>query len=113
MLELSFNQIMKYMGINLIFKDLNFHVYEGDRVGYDYGSISRPKEATIAYLDQIPNYPDAYTVRDVLNSAFEEVLEIEQKMRSLEKKMQVVEGEALDRILKQYSRLITQYDVNR
>ena len=33
MLELSFNQVMKHMGTTLILKDINFQVYENQKVG--------------------------------------------------------------------------------
>jgi ATPase subunit of ABC transporter with duplicated ATPase domains len=33
MFELSFNHIMKYMGTHLLFDDLNFQIFSGDRVG--------------------------------------------------------------------------------
>lgn len=33
MFELSFNQVDKHMGTTLILKNINFHIYEGERVG--------------------------------------------------------------------------------
>lgn len=143
MFELSFNQVMKYMGTTLILQDLNFQVYAGERVGivgsngcgkstilkmiagieplnlypgswskgYDFGWIAMPREATVAYLDQIPNYPDSYTVTDVLNLAFEEALAIELNMRALELQMETLEGNALEKIMKQYSKLMENYEV--
>ena len=33
MFELSFNHIMKYMGTHLLFKEMNFQVFSGERVG--------------------------------------------------------------------------------
>lgn len=109
MLELSVNQLMKYMGINLILKDVTFNVYEGDKVGligsngsgkstilkllagiiklklfkgswskgYDYGFISMPKDAKVAYLDQAPSYDETLTVIEVIQRAYKSTLEIE------------------------------------
>ena len=79
--------------------------------GYDEGFISIPREATCAYLEQIPQYPDSLKVIDVLNLAFEEVHGIENKMRKLEEKMKVLEDAALEKALKQYSELVQLYEV--
>lgn len=49
--------------------------------GYDEGFISLPEKATVAYLEQIPNYGDDMRVIDVLNLAFTEVYRIERQMR--------------------------------
>ena len=49
--------------------------------GYDEGFIHMPREATVAYLEQIPQYQDGLKVIDVLNLAFEEIHAIEKQMR--------------------------------
>jgi len=72
--------------------------------GYDYGWISLPKEARVAYLDQMPSYEGHMTVMDVLQLAFEEAYKQEKKMRQLELKMAEVQGQALDRVMKDYDR---------
>ena len=145
MLELSVNQLMKYMGINLILKDVTFNVYEGDRVGligsngsgkstilkllagiiklklfkgswskgYDYGFISIPKEAKVAYLDQAPSYDDALTVIEVIQLAYKNTLDIEKKLRNLESKMATMSGSDLDRIMENYSRLTHAFEAAR
>lgn len=74
-------------------------------LGYDEGWISKPKEITVAYLEQMPNYPEGLKVIDVLNLAFGEVYSMENEMRELENKMVGLDGEFLERTLKQYSRL--------
>ena len=79
--------------------------------GYDEGFINMPREATSAYLEQIPQYHDSLRVIDVLNLAFEEVHSIEKEMRKLEDKMKVLEDVALDKALKQYSDLVQLYEV--
>ena len=143
MFELSLNQIKKHMGTTLILDNLNFSVYENEKVGivgangcgkstilkmiagieplnlcpgswslgYDYGWVSRPRTATVAYLDQLPEFEMELTVKDVLNLAFEEVFELEKKLRSLEVEMQTLEGDALEKVLKKYSRVSEEFDV--
>jgi ATPase components of ABC transporters with duplicated ATPase domains len=79
--------------------------------GYDEGFIMRPREAAIAYLEQIPQYPDDFKVIDVLNLAFEEVHSIENKMHKLEDEMKTLSDAALEKALKQYSELTQLYEI--
>ncbi|WP_346930574.1 ribosomal protection-like ABC-F family protein [Clostridium sp.] len=78
--------------------------------GYDEGFICKPREATCAYLEQIPKYEDGIKVIDVLKLAFEEVYSIENKMRELEEKMKFLEDNNLEKALKQYSQLVELYE---
>ncbi len=79
--------------------------------GYDEGFICNPREATCAYLEQIPKYEDGIKVIDVLKLAFEEVYSIENKMRELEERMKFLEDNNLEKALKQYSQLVELYEV--
>lgn len=144
MFELSFNHVMKYMGTHLLFNELNFQIFSGERVGivgpngcgkstilkliagieplniyigswsvgYDKGVIQKPKDATISYLDQIPNYPVSYKVKDVLMVSFEEALKLEKEMRQLESEMSALLGDALEIAMKKYSAISVAYEIN-
>lgn len=79
--------------------------------GYDEGFINMPREATSAYLEQIPQYHHSLKVIDVLNLAFEEVHSLEIKMRKLEEEMKFLEAATLEKALKQYSELVQLYEV--
>lgn len=78
---------------------------------YDEGFICLPKEAKCAYLEQIPQYDKNLKVVDVLKLAFKEVYSIEKEMRELEEKMKFLEDNALEKALKQYSKLTQLYEV--
>jgi ATP-binding cassette subfamily F protein 3 len=80
-------------------------------LGYDEGFINLPREATCAYLEQIPEYEESLKVIDVLNLAFKEVLIIENQMRESEEEMKALEGIELDRALRKYSDLLQKYEV--
>ncbi len=134
MMELSFNNIEKYLDSTKIFEDISFQIYDRERVGVvgvngsgkttilkmiagtvemtrdDNGSIFLPKGATIAYLEQIPTFEDGVKVQDVLNGAFEELHSREERIKELEKKMELRQGDDLERILKEYSRLQHEYE---
>lgn len=79
--------------------------------GYDEGFINLPREATVAYLEQIPQYPEGVKVIDVLHLAFDEIHSIEVQMRELEEKMKVLEGDALEKALNKYSDLVQLFEV--
>lgn len=142
MFELSLNHIMKYMGTHLLFEDLSFQVFSGERVGivgengcgkstvlkliagliplniyigswslgYDKGYIYKPKDARIAYLDQMPKYPSHFTVKDVLRDAFKDVLDLEHELRTLEQEMAHEEGTSLEKHLDKYARLTLEFE---
>lgn len=79
--------------------------------GYDEGFVCVPREATCAYLEQIPKYEDDVKVIDVLKLAFNDVYTLEKKLRELEEKMKVLEDENLEKALKQYSEIVELYEV--
>lgn len=80
--------------------------------GYDEGFINKPREATCAYLEQIPQYENGVKVIDVLKLAFEEIYSIEDKMREIEEEMKSLKGDSLEKALKQYSHLLHIYEIN-
>lgn len=97
--------------LKLISGILTLNLYPGSKsLGYDEGIIAMPKDATIAYLDQIPEYPEHYTVRDVLNLAFEHLYEIEREARRIENEMKNQEGITLERLLKRYGDLMNLFE---
>ncbi|SHO43295.1 ribosomal protection-like ABC-F family protein [Anaerocolumna xylanovorans] len=78
--------------------------------GFDEGWVVMPKDATCAYLNQIPDYEAGVKVIDVLNLAFEEVYGIEAELRSLEAEMQQAQGTELERILRKYDNCLKLYE---
>ncbi|MDH8678066.1 ABC-F family ATP-binding cassette domain-containing protein [Fusibacter bizertensis] len=143
MFELSFNQVLKYMGTALILEDLNFQIFSGERVGivgangcgkstilkliagiepfnlyigswsigYDRGQINIPRNSKIAYLEQIPSYPDGLTVKDILMLAFEEAIVHERTLREIEKEMQSAREPELEKLLKHYAKTTEAYEL--
>ncbi len=58
--------------------------------------ISYPSGTTIAYLDQLPVFPDSFSVIDILKLAFTELTDMEVQLRELEEAMGQLEGEQLE-----------------
>lgn len=140
MLELTMYNVMKHYGENFILNNAGFTVYEGDRVGIvgangsgkstilkilagiepmdiDYRKICEgrsrilmPKGTTIAYLEQLPEFSENSAVIDILNLAFQDLIDLEEGLKELEIKMAHLEGAQLESTLKRYSQLQQEYD---
>lgn len=92
------------------------HYYPGypqtSSYGYDEGLINFvPKGLTTAYLEQMPDYAKGIKVIDVLNMAFDEVIQIEYQMRELEEQMKVLENNSLEKAMKKYSDIVHLFEV--
>lgn len=75
------------------------------------GWIRIPKGLTVDYLNQLPIYSGNLKVIDILKLAFEETYNTEKELRNLESKMGHLEGNDLEKALKQYSRLQEIYEI--
>jgi ATPase subunit of ABC transporter with duplicated ATPase domains len=75
------------------------------------GWIRIPKGLTVDYLNQLPIYSGNIKVIDILKLAFEETHNIEKELRNLENTMGNLEGNELEKALKQYSRLQEIYEI--
>jgi ATP-binding cassette subfamily F protein 3 len=128
MIICSVNSISKMYGGNTIFQELSFEVSERDRVGLvgrngcgkttllkliagieelDSGQIHWKKGLGIGYLAQIPVFAERMSVRDVLFTAFEELIAIRLEMGELEGEMAGAEANCseLEKLLVKYGSL--------
>ncbi|MFB3166456.1 ribosomal protection-like ABC-F family protein [Neobacillus sp. 179-C4.2 HS] len=133
MIVCSVNHIAKSFGGNIIFEDLSFEVHEGNRVGLvgrngcgkttllkllanqetvDGGVIHWKKGLKIGYLAQIPDYKDL-TVKEVLKTAFDQLVETETKLQQIEVEMgQELTPTHLQRLMDQYGKLQDDFILN-
>ena len=95
-------------GGSSIFEDITFEIQDKDRVGLvgrngsgkttllkllsgketpDSGQIHWKKGVQIGYLAQIPDFQSQSTTKDVLRTAFVDLLQVEEKMKKLEMEM--------------------------
>ncbi|MHA6252279.1 ribosomal protection-like ABC-F family protein [Oceanobacillus sp. CAU 1775] len=127
MIICSVNNIAKMYGGNAIFENITFEIKEKERVGLvgrngsgkttlirllageetpDTGKIHWKKDAVIGYLSQIPDYNDTTTVKEVLKTAFVNLLTIEIRMTEIEKEMTDEKSpDALQKLIIEYGSL--------
>lgn len=131
MIELSLNKIQKYYGANMILEDITFDVQSSEKVGivggngcgkssllkiimgieeYEKGNLSIRKGASLAYLEQIPNYPENFKVLDVLNTAFEKLDKTYKELEILEKELSEVGEGDMDKLLDKYAKKQALYE---
>ncbi|NTV88763.1 MAG: ABC-F family ATP-binding cassette domain-containing protein, partial [Clostridiales bacterium] len=73
--------------------------------------ITIPRDSVIGYLEQSPDYPGKMKVGEILALAFKELEAMEEQLGILENKMGMLEGEELDKALKNYGKLQQEYEV--
>ncbi|WP_238883964.1 ribosomal protection-like ABC-F family protein [Clostridium sp. YIM B02551] len=132
MIEIALKDLVKYYGANLVLESVSFEVHKGERIGlvgrngsgkstileiisgheeFDGGTLSIRKGAKVGYLKQIPNYPEEYTGRDALNTAFIEINKLEIDMADLEEKMSNSSEKELEKVFSQYSEVQQRYEI--
>ena len=132
MIELGINNLKKYYGASKIFENISFELRTGERLGligqngcgkttlmkvlmgtedYQDGEINIRKGVKIGYLNQIPVYNNDVKVIDVVRMAFEQVYELMNKMSTLEKQLESLQGDALNKALNDYSNYMQQYEL--
>lgn len=132
MIELSLSKVEKNFGFKKVLNGFSLELKTGERVALigpngsgkttifkiitgeenlNAGSISIRKGATVGMLSQIPpTFPKETTVKEILLIGKAKVLEIEQKMRELEKRMATCTPEQMDVLLKSYGTLQEAFD---
>ncbi len=132
MIELSLSKVEKNFGFKKVLNGFSLELKTGERVALigpngsgkttifkiitgeenlNAGNISVRKGATVGMLSQIPpTFPKETTVKEILLIGKAKVLEIEQKMRELEKRMATCTPEQMDVLLKSYGTLQEAFD---
>ncbi len=128
MILVATQQIQKSYGADPVLQDITIEIKAGERVGIvgpngagkttlfkllagietpDAGELYRAKGSVWAYLPQTPSYPQDWRARDVIASAFEEVIRLQVEMRGLEQQMAEASESAsdLERLMQRYQKL--------
>lgn len=131
MIELNFNGIVKFYGVNKILNKASFDIKSGEKIGligrngtgkttifkiikgiedYTEGNFSIRKSTTIGYLDQIPDRYNDLKVMDVLNSAFDSINKVKNELTALEQNMSNSLECELEKTMKKYGELQNKYE---
>ena len=128
MVDISVKSLTKFfvIGENLL-EDITFEIQEGECVAilgrngcgkttlfniligqmeYDSGEVFVNPNKRIGLISQIPNFPAAYTVEDVLRSAFQSLFALKRRMEQIENEMSV---SATQELLRQYDDLSNRF----
>lgn len=107
MIDINISKVCKSFGFDLILNNIDITVQKGEKVGLigtngsgkstilkiiagqesiDSGSLSIRNNISIGYLSQIPEKKDII-VKDYINSAFKEIIELKEKLERYEDKL--------------------------
>ena len=121
---LSCQNICKTYVEKPVLQNISFHLNENDRlaiIGYngagkstllkiivgelsaDEGEVLTKKDASIGYLAQHQDYDFHRSIFDELLSVKKEIIELDKQMRTYEKEMEHLDGDALEQKMQQYT----------
>lgn len=128
------NKISKMNGADWIFKQISCEVKAGERVGIvgrngsgkttlfrllagietpTEGDVFISKKSKVGYLEQVQQYSDGTTVRQVLEQPFAELFAIQVKLKEIEEELATIgssDKKKLERALAKYYLLQEEYD---
>lgn len=128
MAEIVIRDMHKYYGTHHILKGLSLEIYENTTIGligkngagkttlfkvlsgeemFEKGELTMPKGRRVGVLDQIPQYDPGTTVYQVLDSAFEELYLLKDRIRLREKEMAVDSNPI---VVKQYGTMVSEFE---
>ena len=84
--EIQEGECVAILGRNGCGKTTLFNILTG-QVDYDDGEVYVNPNKRLGLISQIPNFPDGYTVEDVLRSAYAQLMAWKRKMEHLEQEM--------------------------
>ena len=127
MIEISLNKIEKNYGFNKVLDGFSLDIKEGEVItligengcgkstilnivnkdeSIDKGNVSIRKGSTIGYLKQVPDIRENNeTVKDILYESKSNILEMQNKLKEYERKMETANEKELNNIIIKYSNL--------
>ena len=129
---LSCQSICKSFGEKVILQDASFHIEEREKaalignngagkttllriimqeISADSGNVVIAKDKNIGYLAQYQDIHGHHTIYEELLTTKQYILDMEEKIRTLEQEMKYVAGEKLESLMNSYTRLTHQFEL--
>ncbi len=129
---LSCQSICKSFGEKIILQDASFHIEEREKaalignngagkttllriimqeISADSGNVVIAKDKKIGYLAQYQDIHGHHTIYEELLTTKQYILDMEEKIRTLEQEMKYVAGEKLESLMNSYTRLTHQFEL--
>ena len=129
---LSCQSICKSFGEKVILQDASFHIEEREKaalignngagkttllriimeeISADSGQVVIAKDKKIGYLAQYQDIHGHHTIYEELMTTKQFILDMEDKIRSLEQEMKYVAGDKLESLMNSYTRLTHQFEL--
>ena len=129
---LSCQSICKSFGEKVILQDASFHIEEREKaalignngagkttllriimqeISADSGNVVIAKDKKIGYLAQYQDIHGHHTIYEELLTTKQYILDMEDKIRSLEQEMKYVAGDKLESLMNSYTRLTHQFEL--
>ena len=129
---LSCQSICKSFGEKVILQDASFHIEEREKaalignngagkttllriimqeISADSGQVVIAKDKKIGYLAQYQDIHGHHTIYEELMTTKQYILDMEEKIRTLEQEMKYVAGDKLESLMNSYTRLTHQFEL--
>jgi ATP-binding cassette subfamily F protein 3 len=123
---LSCQNISKSFGTDEILKNVSFHIEENEKAAVvgingagkstllkiimkqenpDEGDVTLAKDKTIGYLAQYQDVSGHHTIYEEVLDSKRDIIEMEERLRSMEAQMNTLSGDALEQLLDTYHKL--------
>ncbi|MGN0164692.1 MAG: ribosomal protection-like ABC-F family protein [Lachnospiraceae bacterium] len=130
---LQVSKINKSFGTDEILRDISFHIEDNEKAALigingagkstlfkiivgemspDCGDIIISKDKKIGYLAQHQDFSSSNTIYDEILTMKKDILDLEQKMRRLEERMQHASADELEMLMKEYTDTNHFYELN-
>lgn len=129
---LSCSNISKFYGTDEVLKSVSFHINEREKAAIvgingagkstllkiiigqlqaDEGEVILAKGATIGYLSQHQDLTSDHTIFEEMYNVKKEIIELDERIRTLENEMKHAQGKELDQMLSTYTRLTHEFEI--
>ena len=129
---LQLNSIKKEFGADVLLEKIDLRVNAGEKIGFvgangsgkttlfkiiaglmqpESGTVSVPTGTTIGYLEQHPLIDSNETIIETLTHVFDDIIELEQKLREQEQNLTDTNSSKYDAQMEQYGNMLDEFEI--